>query len=454
MEEEVQPINNIPPQEGMPKVYKYLIIGIVIAVILIAGLVLIKFLSIKQTSELKDYGTNFESFVSQSKSCEPSKVLYNVSLDILGMRTDTWTYEMRIKGIDNGSCLFYMEIINYTTNLTQEGLPSVDFFKSLNKTCNIPLDMVEKEFEYWKAGSPLAFSNKSYCIYAEQVTMTTDGQETSNPNGQQTNTPLCTENWNCNNWSSCNNGQQTRTCTDSNNCGTTNNKPSLSKACQQEQTPATSGECSGLPLWVQDAPNGACTDSDNGKDYDIKGITSGPEWSENRRLNEEDVCGEYNWNSNILTEFFCCNGFLYTEEYTCPNGCSNGACLSEGECEQNSDCSLNCENCVENSGACIDMGGSSGSSPIWGDYNYQSYETYFVCRDCYDDGDCKSGYECSFYSCEPTFETECLSQTCENCVSGLRKYSSSGGFSACYDCDTNADCKSGFNCTMAECVAI
>jgi|ETNmetMinimDraft_2_1059921.scaffolds.fasta_scaffold32914_1 hypothetical protein len=48
----------------------------------------------------------------------------------------------------------------------------------------------------------------------------------------------CTENWQCSDWSTCTNNQQTKTCTDSNSCGTTTNKPSTSKSCtvqQQEQ---------------------------------------------------------------------------------------------------------------------------------------------------------------------------------------------------------------------------
>lgn len=47
----------------------------------------------------------------------------------------------------------------------------------------------------------------------------------------------CTESWSCTSWSSCINNQQTRTCTDSNSCGTTTNKPSLNQSC-------TIGECS------------------------------------------------------------------------------------------------------------------------------------------------------------------------------------------------------------------
>ncbi len=46
--------------------------------------------------------------------------------------------------------------------------------------------------------------------------------------------PSCTESWSCGSWSPdpCpESGQQTRTCTDANNCGTTTNKPAISQAC-------------------------------------------------------------------------------------------------------------------------------------------------------------------------------------------------------------------------------
>lgn len=41
----------------------------------------------------------------------------------------------------------------------------------------------------------------------------------------------CTENWTCTVWSACASGVQTRTCTDSNNCGTTVNKPGEEQFC-------------------------------------------------------------------------------------------------------------------------------------------------------------------------------------------------------------------------------
>lgn len=47
----------------------------------------------------------------------------------------------------------------------------------------------------------------------------------------------CIESWECNSWSECLNGIQTRTCTDVNNCGTAIDRPQDSKACIEECTP-------------------------------------------------------------------------------------------------------------------------------------------------------------------------------------------------------------------------
>jgi hypothetical protein len=41
----------------------------------------------------------------------------------------------------------------------------------------------------------------------------------------------CEPSWSCASWGNCLNSQQTRTCTDSNNCGVTTNRPALTQAC-------------------------------------------------------------------------------------------------------------------------------------------------------------------------------------------------------------------------------
>ena len=48
----------------------------------------------------------------------------------------------------------------------------------------------------------------------------------------------CTESWSCTSYSTCSGGTQTRTCTDSNNCGTENSKPSESQSCTTTTTGA------------------------------------------------------------------------------------------------------------------------------------------------------------------------------------------------------------------------
>lgn len=43
--------------------------------------------------------------------------------------------------------------------------------------------------------------------------------------------PVCVENWQCQTWSACTSGQQSRTCADVANCGGTSNRPALTRAC-------------------------------------------------------------------------------------------------------------------------------------------------------------------------------------------------------------------------------
>lgn len=51
---------------------------------------------------------------------------------------------------------------------------------------------------------------------------------TTNP---PNNPSQCTEQWSCSDWSACSNDQQTRTCTDSNACRTTAQRPALTQTC-------------------------------------------------------------------------------------------------------------------------------------------------------------------------------------------------------------------------------
>jgi hypothetical protein len=51
----------------------------------------------------------------------------------------------------------------------------------------------------------------------------------------------CTEGWTCTDWSACVGGTQARSCTDSNNCGTIINKPTISQPCTSGTSTSPSG---------------------------------------------------------------------------------------------------------------------------------------------------------------------------------------------------------------------
>jgi hypothetical protein len=60
---------------------------------------------------------------------------------------------------------------------------------------------------------------------------TCNGTETCSACAADCGACSCTPNWTCTAWSACVNNTQTRTCTDSNNCGTTAGKPAENQSC-------------------------------------------------------------------------------------------------------------------------------------------------------------------------------------------------------------------------------
>jgi uncharacterized membrane protein YgcG len=106
-------------------------------------------------------------------------------------------------------------------------------------------------------------------------TTCTNGQQTrtctdANSCGTINNKPItftacsgtCTESWSCGSWTTCANGQQTRTCTDANSCGTTANKPVVSQSCSGTCTEAWScsdwGACQSTSTQTR-----TCTDANS-----------------------------------------------------------------------------------------------------------------------------------------------------------------------------------------------
>jgi PKD repeat protein len=74
-----------------------------------------------------------------------------------------------------------------------------------------------------------------------------------------------------------------------------------------------------------------CTDTDGGKDYYVKGITTGLA-GDNLISTDTDFCRD----SNMLVEWFCLSDqkTRTNTNYYCPNGCVDGACIESPQCTE------------------------------------------------------------------------------------------------------------------------
>ena len=77
------------------------------------------------------------------------------------------------------------------------------------------------------------------------------------------------------------------------------------------------------------AATAACTDSDGGKDYYVKGTTKGLDGKGVITTDTDScsVCGTEANNSSCVVEWFCSGAYRTNTNYACPNGCKDGVCL-------------------------------------------------------------------------------------------------------------------------------
>ncbi len=71
----------------------------------------------------------------------------------------------------------------------------------------------------------------------------------------------CLENWSCSSWNSCLNSAQSRTCTDSNQCGTIISKPSENQTCNSPSPPNNPVLNNNTP--INPTPDSSCTNQCN-----------------------------------------------------------------------------------------------------------------------------------------------------------------------------------------------
>lgn len=78
----------------------------------------------------------------------------------------------------------------------------------------------------------------------------------------------------------------------------------------------------------------ACTDSDGGIDYFVRGFAKQVKFTGDLPYSNSDYCITWNtvgiqYPKNTLIEHYCSEGFVSKVNYTCPNGCIDGACVKE-----------------------------------------------------------------------------------------------------------------------------
>lgn len=91
--------------------------------------------------------------------------------------------------------------------------------------------------------------------------------------------------------------------------------------------------CSDGACIDSNANNPSCTDSDGGRNYFVKGTTTGAD-SFGRPSQATDYCGATNAghpeDTRYVHEYSCQpNGNRTDEDYLCPNGCKDGACIQD-----------------------------------------------------------------------------------------------------------------------------
>ncbi len=176
--------------------------------------------------------------------------------------------------------------------------------------------------EIWQCSDWQPFN----CPQSEQQTRTcTDtancGTEENKPEETKTCNYACTESWNCTEWSECINHQQTRACNDTSNCETTTNKPLETRICTH--TVSESWNCSDWLDCIEGMQTRSCIDESNSG-------TTIDKPKETRECEEE--CEE-NWNCGPWSQ--CINE---TQSRTCTDATACGT--EENKPEESQICEI------------------------------------------------------------------------------------------------------------------
>ncbi len=223
------------------------------------------------------------------------------------------------------------------------------------------------------------FALNNSATYDLEVTLENITNNKANFYLQEISEP-CVENWSCADWSNCINEKQTRTCTDSNSCGTTTTEPILTQAC----TPTCSSQNGYLCNSTEMCPSEGTVL--NASDANSSGVTC---CSENCTLSETcsqlngylctsgETCGANNLSaSDAINGATCCSAACTLQTcselngYICTTGETCGATLLNASDANSSGvtcCSENCtlsETCSQLNGYLCTSGETCGANNL------------------------------------------------------------------------------------------
>jgi len=163
--------------------------------------------------------------------CRDGKCLnYNI------IETDPWSSEnLCLEDSDGGNIpLIYGETRG------QQGL--------LSDTCVIGTTLSEYYCDEDRALIEEIYLCENIWYFSDVETFVVENYENGGGGGSNNG---CTENWDCTSWTTCINNQQTRICTDLNDCGTEDYKPELVRICDSGTTQLPEDEEEGGVAWEQ-----------------------------------------------------------------------------------------------------------------------------------------------------------------------------------------------------------
>jgi len=192
---------------------------------------------------LKIGGVNFNSVTDYSSSGISEVKILESSHELISFEWD-FSYSLNLRGItiqkqDNNDDEGYL-IVNgleevektfTVSKLTSENQVCVED-RDVNGRGDISPDC-DEDYEYLVEcpGTNSQFECSIEGNYYIVSGLSNSGVEETSGTGDGTGGGDCTPSWSCESWGTCSGGIQTRTCTDSESCGTTQGRPALSQSC-------------------------------------------------------------------------------------------------------------------------------------------------------------------------------------------------------------------------------